>query len=150
MRITIFSLILALSCISFQSFAGEGAASPEEGVTSVPGLDFGDFEVKGFKVVPVTDMTLSRSDADYAAPMLFEILRPGMGAFSVGRILSSCTCLAIRTLKKDFGQGERAFIELRNVRPTSEEGATYAFFVQLSSPEKLSVRCDVFVKSERR
>ncbi len=150
MRITIFSLILTLSCISTLIVAGENPSPAEAGVTSEPGLDFGEFEVNGFSIAPVTDMVPSRTEADYSAPLFFEILRPGMGAFSVGRILSSCSCLTIRTSKKDFNQGERAIIELRNVRPTSEEGATYAFFVQLSAPEKISIRRDVFVKSEGR
>lgn len=147
MRITFSLLIL---CFAFLSSATPGEEGGGGEVVSTPGIADGAFEVDGFAVVQVNDLRPAPWSGDLSPPLLFEIVRPDAGAVSVGRILSSCTCLAIRTPRRDFARGERAFIELRNIKPTPAEGATYAFFVQLTAPREVTLRFDVFVKSEQR
>ena len=149
MRIHLLSLFLI---IAFFATAIDAADQPPgaEGqeVVSSMGLAFGSFEEKGFAIIPVPDISPAPEPTDLAKPMLFEIIRPSLAAFSIGRILSSCGCLSIRAPQRDFLPGQRAFIELRNTKPTPKEGATYAFFVHLTTPEELTLRFDVFVKSE--
>lgn len=149
MRITVLRLAAALLL-----FAAPAAAvdilyqgEPEE-VVSTPGLSFGSFEEGGYAIAPVADFLPASHPDDLSPPKLFEIVRPGLAAIKIGRILSSCTCLTIVAPRREFMAGERAFLELRNVKPTPKDGATYAFFVQLTQPADLTLRYDVFVKSE--
>lgn len=150
MRITV-SLLMVLSCLFASGLrAGEDAAPAGEGlVVSEFGLDFGSFEQDGYAIVPVPEAIPAAHPDDYAPPMLFEIVRPNQTAFSIGRIMSSCACLKLVAEKRDFAAGERAFIVLRNVKPTPKDGATYAFFVKRAAPADMTLRYDVFVKSTR-
>ena len=150
MRIQLLSPILALT-ISLTAAGADNPPPATEGqeVVSSMGLAFGSFEEKGFAIVPATGILPAPEPTDLANPMLFEIVRPSLSSFSIGRILSSCGCLSIRAPQRDFMPGERAFIELRNIKPTPREGATYAFFVHLTTPEEVTLRYDVFVQSER-
>ena len=149
MRIHLLSLFLIIAVSATTTGAGDQpSGADDQEVVSSMGLAFGSFEEKGFAIVPVPDISPAPEPADLAKPMLFEIVRPSLAAFSIGRILSSCGCLTIRAPQRDFLPGQRAFIELRNTKPTPKEGATYAFFVHLTTPEELTLRFDVFVKSE--
>lgn len=150
MRFRFLALILIpVLCVAAIRAEDLPCASEGPEVVSTMGLSFGSFEEKGYTIVPVEDIVPAPDPGDLAKPMLFEIVRPNLAAISIGRILSSCGCLSIRSPQRNFLPGERAFIELRNVKPTPKEGATYAFFVQLTAPEELTLRRDVFVKSER-
>lgn len=137
------SFLLAILLVCPAAHAGE--SKPE--LESTMGLMMADKEKAGYTIVPAADIPLSGYTEDLAPPQVFEIIRPGMGPVTVGRLMSSCGCLLVTMEKKEFAQGERAVILVRNVKPTVKDGATYAFFVQLEKPIKDALQCDLFVKS---
>ena len=49
--------------------------------------------------------------------------------------------------KRDFGEGERAFLEVRNVKKTPVGGAVYAIFLELETPRRLVLEYDLFMQS---
>ena len=84
---------------------------------------------------------------DLAPSQVLEIIRPETVAITVSRLSTSCTCLAVGVEKKTFDPGERAFVEVRNVKPTPPAGATYMVFVELTGPARELLTYDLFVKS---
>ncbi len=149
MPFRILALILALPLAMAAAAESEPLpVIPAPEVVSAPGLTFGSFEEHGYKIVPVDDITPLEGMEDLAPARFFELECPGIGPVRLGRILTSCPCLSISAVKRDYMAGERILLELHNVRPTPKDGAIYAFFVQIVSPVDLTLRHDVFVKSE--
>lgn len=124
--------------------AGEG------GLVSTMSLVAAVENAGGIHLAPALDVPGKRYTEDLAPPQVLEIIRPNQGPVTVGRLFTSCTCLSASLPKKSFAQGERIFVEVRNVKPTVAGGAKYAVFVQLTSPVNETLQYDVFVKSERR
>lgn len=106
--------------------------------------------VQGISIVPVSDIPSKSYTEDYSSSQVFEIIRPDMGPITVGRLGSSCTCVRVSMDKRSFAAGERAILEVRNVKATPAAGAKYAIFVQLTSPVKQALQYDLFVKSDRK
>lgn len=123
------------------------SAAGEPALVSSMGLTGAVTSVGGVSIAPAKDVALPIYTEDLAPPQVVEIIRPDMGPLSVGRLLSSCTCVQASMEKKDFAAGERAFLTIRNVKKTPAEGATYAVFVQLTAPYRETLQYDVFVKS---
>lgn len=103
----------------------------------------------GMRLAPAEGVSIPRYTEDYANPQVLEIIRPNQNAIAVGRIATSCSCLSATLTQKSFGPGERALVEVRNVKATPPQGATYAIFVQLTEPYKTTLQYNMFVKSER-
>ncbi len=102
-------------------------------------------QANGFTIQPVGLGPMSAGDL--AAPQMFEIVRPGNQAVTIGRIFTSCVCVSLEADKRSFAPGEPAVLRLRNVRPTPPQGQTYAIFVQITSPIRTTLRFDTYVQS---
>ncbi len=139
-------VVYVLTCILLVGPLAKAEDKEPELVSSM-GLMMAEKEQGGYTIIPATDIPLSGYTEDHAPPQVFEIVRPGMGPLTVGRLVSSCGCLLVTMEKKNFAQGERAVILVRNIKPTVEGGATYAFFVQIEQPVKQALQYDIFVKS---
>lgn len=107
----------------------------------------GYMEYGGFSVNPVHDIAPATRPGDLSNAQLFEVSRPGMQAFTIGRLYASCTCFQAETDKKSYGYGERAFITLHNVQPT--KGQMYPFYIQITSPINVILRCDTYIISDQ-
>ena len=90
----------------------------------------------------------TRMPSDYGPALKFEIIRPDGAAITLGRLTASCTCVKPEMAKRSYGVGERAFVELRNVRPTPAQGNAYEFYVEITSPVVKVLRMNVFVQSD--
>ncbi|MDR0363182.1 MAG: hypothetical protein LBJ46_10950 [Planctomycetota bacterium] len=134
------ALVLALLFAVCHGFAAAG-----ERVVSQSGLVDGVFDHEGFSIAPARDPQPRQYSHDPGPTQAFEIVRPGQGPIRIGRLHTSCSCLELSAAKRDFAQGERALLELRNVKPTVGGGATYSFFVQITEPVRETLRYDVFV-----
>ncbi len=104
-------------------------------------------EYSGFSLVHIG--TEPEGPGDLAPPQLFEIIRPGQQAFSLGRLYTSCVCVTLEADKAQFAAGERAVLRLRNVRPSPPEGTMYALYAQLRSPVRTILRADTFLQSSQ-
>ncbi|MCC8190480.1 MAG: hypothetical protein LIP77_07585, partial [Planctomycetes bacterium] len=123
------------------------AAPAEDGLVSTMNLMAAVGEIDGIRLVPAADIVPPVYTEDYGPSQVLEIIRPNGQPVTIGRLHSSCTCVSVRAAKRTFGPGERALLEVRNVKATPAAGATYAVFVQLTSPVREALQYDVFVKS---
>ncbi len=101
----------------------------------------------GYFLAPAPDFSGQRYPGDLAPTQAFEIIRPNGEKISLGRLNTSCICVQITSSQKSYDRGERAIIELRNVKATPPGGATYAIYVQLTSPVRTTLRFDTWVAS---
>lgn len=131
-------------------FTGATVLAGAPRLTSSSGIAPAVTSHDGFSIAPAKGAIPRVYTEDSAPVQVFEIIRPDLRPFSVGRVLSSCACLSVSLDKADFGPGEQAFVEVRNVKPTQPDGATYAFFIEIDQPFRQILQYDVFVKSERR
>ena len=122
---------------------GEGLVSTLELMNAVAAID-------GIRVVPATDVPSKVYTEDYGPSQVLEIIRPDMGPISVSRLGTTCSCIQAFMGKKVFAQGERALVEIRNVKPSQAGGAEYGVFVVLTSPYRAALQAEVFVKSDRK
>lgn len=102
--------------------------------------------VDGYFIIPMPD-----GDGlyhDLSPSQMFELIRPDEEAVRIGRLYATCSCIALEMDKTEYSRGERALFHLRNVKPTSPGGQTYAFFMQITSPIQAVIRYDVFVRSK--
>lgn len=104
---------------------------------------------QGFYLAPVTNAGGNKYPGDEAPSQVFEVLRPNNEAFTIGRLYTSCTCVTITAPTRTFRAGDRALLEMRNVRPTPQAGQVYALYVQITSPINAIIRIDTFVQSDR-
>ena len=142
MRPLPFSFVLAILLTGMAAAADRPMVSTMANVNSA-----GD--TRGFYIVPVQGYTTMRIAGDEAQPQLFEIVRPGGERITLGRLHTSCSCVQLEAAKTTFERGERAFVTLRNVRATPPNGQHYAFYVQIASPTKVTLRHDLFLQSDR-
>lgn len=140
-----FGMILFLFSGVFltSSHGGEGLVSTMELMHAVGAVD-------GIRVVPAAGVPGKIYTEDYGSSQVLEIIRPDMGPISVSRLGTTCSCIQAFMEKKVFAQGERALVEVRNVRPSQAAGAEYGVFVVLSSPYRVALQAEVFVKSDRK
>ena len=137
------ALAAALSAFAFPVPALDmGVVSTMRNVNAV-------MEARGFFLAPANDMSGKIFDGDLAPSQAFEIMRPGMSRVSIGRLYTSCSCVQLHSPKRNFAQGERAVLELRNVRATPPAGQIYAVYVQITSPIRTTLRFDTFVQSSQ-
>ena len=122
----------------------------DTGLTSTHEMIGASPEIDGFSIVPAPDIPGRRHEGDLALSQYYEIRRPDMKAMAVKRLLSSCSCMRIIMEKKEFAAGERAFLEVRTVKPTPEGGAMYIGFVQIGSPLDDALQFYVTLKSEQK
>lgn len=127
--------------------AAASASAAQGGLVSSMELMMGVSTAGGISIVPANDVQPRGYTEDLAPTQVFEIIRPDMGPITVGRLTSSCTCVMAYLPKRSYAAGERALMEIRNVKSTPPNGATYAVFVQIASPIREVLQLDVFVKS---
>ncbi len=144
------TVLVRLVAAVLLAFPAAGALSMDPELVSSMGIMQAEKNLGGFSIVPARGVPPRVYTEDYAPSQVFEIIRPDMMPFSVGRLLASCACLRVTMDKKDYAKGERALITVRNVKPSVAGGATYAIFVQLNAPFKEALQYDLFVKSDRR
>lgn len=104
-------------------------------------------EAQGFRINPAFSQGAAMNKEDLSPPQAFEILRPEFKGFTIGRLFTSCTCIQLESPKRKFEDGERAIMQLRNIRPTPPNGQIYAIYVQITSPVRVTLRFDTFVQS---
>jgi hypothetical protein len=102
-------------------------------------------EYSGFFLNPIG--TEPQGPGDLAPPQLFEIVRPNDQAITIGRLYTSCVCVALEAEKTSFAAGEQAVLRLRNIRLSPPEGMLYAIYVQMRSPIRTILRADTFLQS---
>ncbi len=125
-------------------------AGEEDGLVSTMSMMPGEPELDGVAIRQVPELSGVRYTEDYGPSQVLEIIRPGDAPLELGRLYSSCGCLRASTEKKRYEQGERALLEVRNVKPTLPDGATYMLFIQINAPAQGILQYDIFAKSERR
>lgn len=141
-RLTAVPLTALLFLAAVGAAHAASAASPVAGAGSAAGD-------RGFFIVPVYDVRAIRTAADSGQPQIFEIIRPNGAPITLGRLNTSCSCVQLEAEKREYAQGERAFLILRNVRATPPDGRMYAFYVQIAAPIATTLRADTFVRSDR-
>lgn len=105
--------------------------------------------IDGIRIVRADDVPGNVYTEDYGNSQVLEIIRPNQAPFHIGRLTTSCACLQATMAKREYGQNERAFIEVRNIKPTLPEGATYLIFAQITAPYKATLQFELFAKSNR-
>jgi hypothetical protein len=103
--------------------------------------------MEGFFLRPAIDQAGRHYSGDWAGSQVIEVIRPEMAAIRIRFIAVSCDCLRVEMAKRDYAAGERAFLEVRNVKKTPDGGATYAIFLELETPERLVLEYDLFMRS---
>ncbi len=109
-----------------------------------------DYESAGMRLVPIPELGGKTLPGLLSPTQAFEIVRPGMHEITLGRLGTSCSCIELVSPKRTFAKGERAIIELRNVRPTPPGGYTYSIFAKVTSPGATVLKLDTFVRSDER
>ena len=139
---------VVLLAILLSAFAVSGVAmGGDAGLVSTMDLMPSEPSLGGMFIAPAKDVPAKSYTEDYSPPQVFEIIRPNMEAISLGRLTTSCTCIRLTAEKTSFAAGERAILEARNVKATPAGGATYAIFVQMTSPQQGALQYTFFVKS---
>lgn len=103
----------------------------------------------GYQLVPAPQTGTFFIAGDEAPAQQFELLHPANDRVTIGRIFTSCSCIQVEAPKRTYEPGERIFLTLRNVRPTPPQGQMYAFYVQVASPVRTTLRQDLFLQSDR-
>lgn len=116
------------------------------GMVSTMGNVNAVMEDRGYRLVPVSERYVP---GDESPARVYEIIRPRGERITIGRLNTSCSCVRLEADKAVFERGERAFVILRNVRATPPNGQNYAFYVQVTSPIRTTLRADLFLQSDR-
>lgn len=106
----------------------------------------GHSEYNGFSIVAAADFPPAARPGDAGPVQTFEIIRPDMRGIALSRLVTTCECVQLEADRAQFGDGERAFLRLRNVKPTA--GQNYTFYVQISSPESMVLKYETYVVSD--
>jgi hypothetical protein len=104
-------------------------------------------EYGGFYLMPIG--TEPEGPGDLAPPQLFQLIRPNDQAIRLGRLYTSCVCVALETEKTDYAAGEPVVLRLRNIKLSPPAGQMYAIYVQISSPVRTILRADTFLQSSQ-
>lgn len=139
---------LFLTLVALALVAGNSALAEESLVSTMRNVN-AVAEARGFYLTPASDRSGGTGSGSLAPVQAFEIIRPGMGALTIARLYTSCTCVQLVSPKRTFARGERAVLELHNVRPTPINGQIYAIYVQVTSPIRATLRYDTFVQSSQ-
>lgn len=142
--VTSFLAFLLSFAIAATAYASE--AELVSTMELMPGIT----SIDGIRVVPAEDVPGTVYTEDYAPSQVLEIIRPNQRPITVGRLATSCGCLRASMEKRNYDQGERAFIEVRNVKASPPQGATFAVFVQMISPYRSTLQYEHFTKSSRK
>lgn len=134
--------------LSFSIFCSAGERQPEL-VSDFDMIFSAVAAVDGIRLVKAEDVPGNVYTEDCGPSQVLEIIRPNQAPIQVGRLTTSCSCLQATMARRDYGHGERAFIEVRNITPTVPDGATYLVFAQLTGPYKETLQFDLFAKSDR-
>lgn len=103
---------------------------------------------RGYYLTTTTTNRTGTTPHGALAPLqTFELVRPDMASFRIGRVYTSCPCVELSSPKKAYARGERAIFELVNVKPTPLQGHTYALYVQVTSPVRATLRFDTFMQT---
>lgn len=106
-------------------------------------------EAHGYRLNPAYDSAQPAGPEDLAPPQAFEVIRPDLGRpVTIGRLYTSCSCIQLESPKRTFAAGERAILQLRNIKPTPTNGQVYAVYVQVTSPIRATLRFDTFMQSQ--
>lgn len=135
-------------CVALALFAA-ATVNAAEGLVSSMKIVSAVTEMSGYAIQPAFEFAGIMYAGDEAPSQSFEVTRPGDGPVTLGRLFTSCSCIRLETPQKQYQQGERIILTLRNVKPTPHDGKVYQIFVQLSSPVRTTLRYNVFVQSER-
>ncbi len=144
-----FTCLAVSTVFVFAALCSGPSRAGEEGLSSTLELMEAYGAANGIRVVQPADVQGRSYTEDYSASQVLEIVRPDGGPVSVSRLATTCSCVQAVMTKKTFAQGERAFIEIRNVKPSLPDGAVYGVFVVLESPFRIPLQAEVFVKSDR-
>lgn len=125
-----------------------GTSAYAQEVSTMGSVNRSSQNVRGFEIVPAYDLSGFRNAEDLAPVQVFELVNPGSRAVTIGRLNTSCSCIELRTVKRQWQPGERILFELHNIRPTPAEGWNYSFFIQVTSPVRATLRYDLFLKSD--
>lgn len=116
--------------------------------TPVFARDNAVMESRGYYLTTTTTNRTGTTPHGALAPLqTFELVRPDMASFRIGRVYTSCPCVELSSPKKAYARGERAIFELVNVKPTPLQGHTYALYVQVTSPVRATLRFDTFMQT---
>ncbi len=142
-----FSLVfLALfACALAAGFSAQAGDSP---VVSTMRNVNAVSQSRGYYILPA-GISPEGSTGSLAPIQTFEVIRPESGAFTIGRLYTSCTCVQLQAPKRSFAAGERAVLELKNVRPTPVNGQMYAVYIQITKPVRVTLRYDTYVQSSQ-
>lgn len=103
-------------------------------------------EYEGYSIVSPADYPPVAYPGDAGPMQTFEIVRPDARAITLSRLITTCECIQLEADQAEFADGERAFVRLRNVKPT--EGKNYVFYVRISSPETVTLQHETYVVSD--
>lgn len=134
-------LIFAVACLSLSAAAVAGDLVVTEVDTSKYARD------AGYAVVPAENILAGQYIGDKAPSSALEIVRPGLEAFSIGRVYTSSPVLRVAPSKRSFEAGERAVFLARNVQFT--KGQNVRIYVEICAPVRMTICYDVCVASTR-
>ncbi len=140
-----FCLVFLLTVASTWGCGNAAAAQPPAGgLASQQEMLFDAVAAyDGIRIVPATDAPPLDYTEEHGASQVLEIIRTRMEPITVGRLSLSCSCMQATMDKRAYGQGERAFIVVRKVKPSPRPGATFALFAQLTAPYKAALQYDI-------
>ncbi len=140
-------LVLTFLFLCIFIFSGFGYSAERALVSTMRNVN-AVMEAQGFRINPAFEHSGFTVEGELAPVQTFEIMRPDGKAFNIGRLYTSCTCIQLESPKRSFAQGERALLQLHNIRPTPVNGQIYAIYVQITSPVRTTLRFDTFVQSD--
>ena len=141
------SLFLVL--IACSMFAAHSSQAAESALKSTMRNVNAVAQTKGYYITPAPDKSGAQPDGVLAPIQAFELIRPGMGPITISRLYTSCTCVNLISPQRSFAKGERAILELHNVRATPINGQIYAIYIQVSGAVRATLRYDTFVQSSQ-
>ncbi len=124
------------------AFGGDAVVSTMRQVRAVANAN-------GFYLTPAYGAGGVTYAGDLAPSQAFEIIRPAGQPVTIGRLYTSCVCVSLSADKRSFGPGERAILEMRNVKATPPNGQTYAIYVQITRPIRATLQYNTFVQSDQ-
>lgn len=133
-----FLFAIAFAILAAAAMAGESGSL----VSSNEMIFDARAEHEGILIAVAADIPATRYTEDYAPSQVLELIRPGGGPITVGRLVTSCSCLSATMEKREFGPGERALIEVRTIKKPPIAEAVYAVIVQLASPHRTALQFD--------